>query len=368
MLHWAGAALALALCAMHILSGDWTITSKALRRPGLGFLSTYAQPYRADKFFGHAVWFLEDAGLTGRVQNDYALGGFMSVWLAPGMQMSASGTMNVAKGAMLDQLSIGGRGENEDGLAFLELLDRYKIDLFFGQGLPVEPPPGRPLASTVRDLEWEADWIPIFRNLRSSVYLRRGARNQANLDRVAAYYAANGVPFDLQRGLRLEDAILQAPEWSIQNGVIPVDWAQMMEEVSKAQRRGQPSPQTRRMSMLYAVLGLYDRGLKADRWILNREPLDGAAAHRVIWTLTQLRRFEDAYAAALEFEAGPLGASIGTAWSDQMDALLAFDPSERARRVARTPLLQRAHQQIVQLGRIPAVARVSKRDLSAQAN
>lgn len=358
-LSWAAALLAGTLCWMHVAAGDWTITSKALPRPGLGFYQAYAEPYRADKFFGHAVWFLEDAGLEGRVQNDYALGGFMSVWLSPELQMSSSGTMNVAMRAMLDQMSIGGRTANDEGVSFLELLDRYEVDLFFGQGLPNVPPPGRPLASTVRDLEWEPDWVPIFRNLRSAIYLRREIRNQANFDRVSKYYAARGVPFDHERGIEVDAVIRNAPRWAMQNGVIPVDWMEMMRAVSQSQGRGEVTMQTQRMSMLYAVLGLYDRALKADRWILNREPLDGAAAHRVIWSLTQLRRFDEAYQAALEFEAGPLGPSIGTAWSRQMKALLELDPLERSRHAMRTPLLQRAQQQIVQLGRVPAPARVS---------
>jgi hypothetical protein len=271
--------------------------------------------------------------------------------------MSASGTMNVAQAAMLDQMAIGARGPNAAGVPFLALLDDYEIDVFFGNGLPIVPPPGRPLASTVRDLDWEPDWIPIFRNLRSSLFLRRGPRNEVNLDRVAAYYAARGVPFDRDRGFQVDTVIQGAPAWAIANGVIPVDWNEMMKVVSKSQARGQATIQTRRLSMLYAVLGLYDRALKVDRWILMREPLDGAAAHRVVWSLTQLRRFEEAYQAALKFEAGPLGASIGSGWSEQMRALLAFDEFERARRAMRTPLLQAAQQQIVQLGRISAPAR-----------
>ncbi|MFK7897815.1 MAG: hypothetical protein AB8G23_18410 [Myxococcota bacterium] len=357
---WAAAALGAALCAMHLYAGDWTITSKALGRSLPAFKEAYTQPYRADKFHGHGVWFLADAGIEGRIQNDYSLGGFMSVWLSPALQMSSSGTMNVAQKAMQDQMAIGMRGPNEEGRSYLQLLDLYEIDVFLGSGFPVVPPPGRPLASSVRDLEWEPDWILIYRNLRSSIFLRRGDRNQANLERVARYYAERGVPFDSVYGLRVDEVIQHAPRWAIANGVIPMDWNEMMRVVAQDQARVQVSDQTRRMSLLYSVLGLYDRALKADRWILTREPTDGLTAHRVIWSLTQLRRFDEALEAALEFEAGPLGAAINGAWSAQMRGLLAFDESGRVQRAARTPLLQRAQQQLVQLGRLPAPARTSR--------
>ena len=170
---------------------------------------------------------------------------------------------------------------------------------------------------------------------------------------------------DRDRGRQIDVVVQVAAEWASENCVIPVDWNDMMTVVSISQARGEATVPTRRMATLYAVLGLYDRALTTDRWILRSEPTDGVAAHRVGWSLTQLRRFEEAYAAALEFEAGPLGPSIGGAWSKQMQSQLSFDAMERGRRAMRTPLLTIPQQHVVQLGRISAPARVSKRGRSA---
>lgn len=276
--------------ALHFGVGDWVLVSRSFRAPA----SDYASPYYPGRFSGHAVWFLKDSGVEGRIYNPYPLGGFMSFWLSPELTMSSSGTMNVAHEAMEANLAIASQMPGTDGEGLHALLDRQGIDLFLGTGLPIEAIPGRRSPSTVRHLEGAPDWIPVFRSLRSAVYLRDNDRNRENLERIATYYKKEGVPFDFERGFRPARAISAAPTWAISHGVASEDVLELTRNVGEASKNGRVIPAMHRLSTMFATLGIYERALAIDRRILAIEPHNPLAVYRQMWCLLRIGRYDEA--------------------------------------------------------------------------
>jgi hypothetical protein len=144
--------------------------------------------------------------------------------------------------------------------------------------------------------------------------------------------------------------ILGAADWAIANGVIPVDFDALVESVRTSQLRSQVTVQTRRLAILYSVLGLYERAIKVDDWILRQQPLDVGAAKRKIWSLLQLRRFDEAFETARAFESQPLFESVGTEWSDAVTRIVEGPPEERVTRIMQMQLLQEGQMRLAQVG------------------
>lgn len=318
----------------HFATGDWPLVSRSIRAVN----ADYRDPYYASKFNGQAMWFLADSGVEGRIFNPYPLGGFMSFWLAPALQMSSSGTMNVDRAVMIDNLAIAARQVAEPGEDFASLLDRLGLDLFLGVGLPIETIPGKRGPSSVRYLELEADWIPIYRSLRSAVYLRRNARNQPNLERVSAYYEREGVPFDPVRGLDLERVLVHATSWAIDQGLVPRDFEALTAHARASLARGRIDASAHRLARLYAVLGLYRRSVELDRRILDIDPTDARAARRMLWCLLRERRFGE----ALEWVGRQRTAGAGSGGAGRLletiERIQRAEPDERARLLEGIPL------------------------------
>ncbi len=357
----APAALALAsLVALiaHLWVGDWPLVSRVARAEG----AAYAAHYPTDRYSAHATWFLADAGLEGRLFNDYPLGGFLAFWLAPKLQMSSSGTMNVAREAMQANFAIGARQTLIPDESYAALLDRQGIDLFLGAGYPIEATPGRPIPCTNRHLEHEPGWLLVFRNVQNAVYLRRNPRNDANLDRVADYYMRAGVPFDRERGFVVDVVAEEALPWAIEHGVVPADLAALVEHVGTQQRTKTIDAQTLRLAMLYATLGLYERALEVERLLWNVQPGDASTAWRTIWSLAQLGRWDDALAAAgaLERRERAAGAPAGTGWSATLEQLRSADPGARATLLAHLPVVRLEQLDWIRYGIVQAPARTTR--------
>jgi hypothetical protein len=290
------AAAAVALPPAFLLAGDWPMISRGI------YADLYAQPYAVGKYDSHAVWFLRDAGVEGRLYNDYASANFLGYWLAPRLTAFLNGSLNVPIAAMEAWLAIG-RRSGVGGERFGELLDRYGVDVFFGTGLPVVPSARIPSATT-RHLEREAGWIPVFRSPRSAVYLRRNGRNAANLARIADWYRRARVPFDPEVGVDPARAIERAPRWAVEQGIASIGHR----ELEVAASSFDPSlrePARDRLAELYALLGSYERAATIDR--LPRSDAAEAAplgrAQRRVWTLLQLRRGDEALRAAQDLAA-----------------------------------------------------------------
>ncbi|MEZ7980409.1 MAG: hypothetical protein QMC74_12045 [Myxococcota bacterium] len=324
--------------ALHFWAGDWVLVSRSFRSPA----SDYASPYYPGRFSGHAVWFLMDSGVEGRIYNPYPLGGFMSFWLSPELTMSSSGTMNVAHEAMEANLAIANQMPGADGEGLHALLDRQGIDLFLGTGLPIEAIPGRRSPSTVRHLEGAAGWIPVFRSLRSAIYLRDNDRNRENLERIATYYKKEGVPFDFERGFRPAQAISAAPIWAISRGVASTDVALLTREVGEASRNGRVIPAMHRLSTMFATLGMYERSLAIERRILAIEPHNLLAAYRQVWCLLRIGRYNEALELA-EARRQSLGSTdpnrnLVRNWVRTIEAVIDAPPGDRDRVINSVPL------------------------------
>lgn len=350
----------LAACGLYFSVGDWVLVSRSFRAPG----ADYRVPYYPGKFDAHAVWFLADSGLEGRIYNDYPLGGFMSFWLAPKIQMSSSGTMNVAREAMLANLAIASRARVEEGEDFAELLDRQGLDLFLGTGLPIEAIEGRRDPSTLHHLEGEAGWILVFRSLRSAVYLRRNERNAENLARIRDYYSRAGVPFDPEQGFDPERVITQATDWAVEHGVAPADFVGLVQKVREVSRSGGPLAPMNRLATFYATLGLYERALAVDEALLRLaggtdRGANAGVSQRQVWLLLRLARDEEALATIrrLDEQVGP--ESI-RGWRELVEQILRAAPADRARVLSFLPLFHSADAAWAQMGMTSPAVRVER--------
>jgi hypothetical protein len=310
----AAAGLSLALVPGFVRLGDWSMLSGTLPKSW----SEYRRPFLAAKYHSGAVWMLADAGLEGKLFNDYFMGGFLGYWLAPELRGFVNGTLNFPTQALAAQAAIAkGRGLAPDE-SMLELLDRYDVDLFFGVRLPQAPWSNRPWIYSSGHLEGASGWLPVFRNLGSAVYLRSDPRNRANLDRVVAYYAREGVPFDPTLGFDPAAVIRADPAWAIDHGLVPRDFPAIVADADgpdPAQRRSALD----RLAWLWVALGEYEDAIAIDRRLLRSNPGANAPTRRLVWSLLHL---------GLPEEAREASTSLATARSHKISAAIA----EAARR------------------------------------
>ncbi len=305
---WAAAATAVALVPGFIALGPWPMISRAIHP------SWYARPYAAAKYHAHAVWFLRDAEVEGRLFNDYSDGNFLGYWLAPRLKAFVNGSLNVPREVMDARYAIVRREGSRPGESFGALLDRHQIDAFFGTGVPAVPRPGRPVLHTTLHLEAEPGWILVFRSMESAVYLRSAERNRSNLQRITGYYARQGVPFDPELGFDAERVIREASDWAVTHGLLPVDYRHLRRQARALDPSRRPAARDR-LASLYAVIGLHERTTAVDRKSLlsaaNTRPGSAAgpepgtllAARRLVWSLLHLARFDESLEAAERLEA-----------------------------------------------------------------
>lgn len=316
--------------------GDWPMISRGIQLRS--FPASYAPAYPPGKYHAHAVWFLADAGLEGRLFHDYVGGGFLGYWLAPEIRGFVNGTLNVPP-EILDALEAvrAGRGL-QPGEDLSGLLDRYRVDLFFGIGTPRLPRPGRPQQYSTTLLEGVPGWLPVFRNQSSAVYLRRAPRNRDALERVAAYYAREGIPFDREQGFSPAAAIDASLVWSVRNAVVPVAFREL-QAASRARAPAARADARDRLAQAYAQLGLYEHALRLDRRLLREQARHARARRRVVWSLLRLGRFAEARSEARFLVAGELESLLAAS----AEALFADPTDAEARSVlARLPLLSRS--------------------------
>jgi tetratricopeptide (TPR) repeat protein len=288
---WGGALAAVLLVPAFVRFGDWPMISQGIQR------ASWARPYHPAKHHAHAVWFLRDAGLEGRLWNDYLDGNFLGYWLAPRLRVFVNGSLNVPGEVMQARRALIEHRGLEAGESFDELLDRYGVDLFFGTGLPSVPPPPRRGPATTAHLEGDPGWIPVFRNLESAVYLRRNARNRANLERVADYYARAGVAFDPEHGFDAERVLRESPRWALAHALVPVGF-QDLERAALSPDPARRRAARGRLARLLAALGLYERAEALDRGLLRASPRNLFAARRLVWSLLRQGRRSEALEAA----------------------------------------------------------------------
>jgi hypothetical protein len=332
--------------------GDWPMISQAIPADR----QRYAQPYVAGKYFAHALWVLQDAGLRGHLYGDYALSGFAGYWLAPELRVFVNGSLNVAPAVMEANRAIRAHRGVSDDQGILQLLDSYQVDLFFGTRLPIARAGSKALFYTTTDLEGAPGWIPIFRNLDSAVYLRSAERNRENLERIASWYAREGVPFDPRRGFDAREVILAAPAWAMRRGMIPVDFA-ALGSASAAASPARRVAARERLAFVYVALGLYEDALRMDRRILASDPENQGARRRVVWSLLHAGRDDEAFVEAEELVADP-GRPLASGLKEAVAEYRAIQDVAEARAFrVRLPLFSRAEAIWLKSGVIPAEAR-----------
>jgi hypothetical protein len=280
---WAAATASALLVAAFLRFGDWPMISQGIQR------ARYAEPYPAVKHHAHAVWFLRDAALTGNLWNDYSSGNFLGYWLAPRMRVFVNGSLNVPSQVMEDRLAILERRGSTPDERFVDLLERHRIDVFFGTGVPSLTGSPRREFSTTTHLERTPGWIPIFRNARSGVYLKVDERNRSNRERVSDFYAREGVPFDPTKGFDPERVIRERPRWAVHHGLVPVRF-ERLEANARAFDPVLRGAALERLASVHALLGLYERGAAIDRRLLRVDPRSVTASRRLVWSLLHQRR------------------------------------------------------------------------------
>jgi hypothetical protein len=283
------AALCIAIVPGFLRLGDWPMISGSLPHTW----TEYRQPFLTAKYNANAVWMLADAGVVGKLFNDYFMGGFLGYWLAPGLQGFANGTLNFPIETLRAQSAIAkGRGLGSEE-SMLDLLDRYAVDVFLGVRLPQLPWGNRPRIYTSGHLERAPGWLPVYRDLASAVYLRADARNRANLERVAAYYAREGVPFDPILGFDPAAVVRADPAWAAEHGLVPRNFEAILADANG------PDPALRRSALdrlasLWLALGAYEEAIALDRRLLRSNPGANAPTRRLVWSLLRVGRADEA--------------------------------------------------------------------------
>lgn len=335
-------ALALALAATSALPNRLSPRGRA----------QYSQPYDASRYYGHAVAWLAEAEVEGRLFQPYFIGGFVEYALGPRLPAFVDGSLNFPAKVLSDYTAIiRDEPDTANAADLTEILDRYSVDFFVGVGLPTAPPPGRPWRYSTTALENDDRWVQVYRGLRSAVYLRRNARGAENLERIAAYYQRTHVPFDRSSGFSAADVLENAPHWAIEHGVAPVDHIQLV--------RTAESPRGRRargrLAWTLGLLGHYEEALRID----SEEPDSiadprGERARRKLWLALKLDRLDEAARILDQLEERATNPDAIFPFAEALVQIRReSDPKERARLARRFLPLDR-----IEAGRLRSVERL----------
>ncbi|MCA8967706.1 MAG: hypothetical protein KDC48_22690, partial [Planctomycetes bacterium] len=174
-------------------------------------------PYRSHKYYAEGVHFLQRTHLDGNVFNVYWMGGFLGYWRGPANRTFIDGrTEHYDVSVFDDYAAIGALADPKGGGTVLDALDRRGVDLFFGVGFQGS---WHPLFTTPF-LERAPGWLLVSRSFRHAIYLRDVPRNAERLARVAAFYAAEGVPFDPARGLDPDRVVRERPDFAVRERLV----------------------------------------------------------------------------------------------------------------------------------------------------
>jgi len=251
-------------------------------------------PYTPVKYPVTAVQFLCDAGLEGKLFNSYGDGGFLGYWLAPRLRTFVDSRTEHYTTEVLDAyLRIKKRrGSTDAG----RILEGYGIDVFLGTGYPT---PHAPAGTdfTGAHLEGVPGWVLVSRSVSHAVWLRRNARNAANLARVSAFWARRGVPFDPGTGLDASLLVGEKLPWAVQRALVPADLPGILAG------RGSDDPARRfqaldRLGLVLALLGSHEEAIGTARQALALRPDAAGPRRRLVYALLRSDRVGAARRAA----------------------------------------------------------------------
>jgi hypothetical protein len=290
---WALAAACVTLTVGYERAGGFRFIERSLPSQADAYLSS---AYLASNVHETAARFLRDTGVEGNLFNAYTEGGFLGYWLAPKLRTFIDGrTEHYPPDVLRDYFAIVDRRGGRPGETLAGALDRREVDLFVGVGLPIVPRTGGTYTTT--HLEGAAGWTLVFRAIDQAVYLRANERNRGNLDRVAAWYAREGVPFDRERGLDAAAVVRERPDWAIVHRMLPVDHAELVAALEDPDENREFRAQNR-IGLFYALLGVYAQQLENDRRAAKERPSAKAPLRRLVYGYLRQSRAREALDAA----------------------------------------------------------------------
>jgi len=293
--EWGLAGACVALVAAYPVLGGF---ERALDSFPSGARDYGRSAYAGEKYHVAGVRFLEETGVEGNLFNSYPMGGFLAYRLSPRLRTFIDGrTADYALDVVRDYVRVSLQRPDEEGESFLDALDRRRVDLFFGVGLPAGPRDAAGRLYTTANLERAPGWIPVFRSLRHAIYLRTNERNRENLERVSRFYAREKVAFDPERGLDVDELVRARSDWCMARGILPPHYAQLLAA------RASPDPDLRprareALGVLYAVIGAYREQVANDREAAAERGGAKAPRRRLVFGLLHLDRPAEALAAA----------------------------------------------------------------------
>lgn len=265
----------------------------------------FSMPFRTHKFHAEGVQFLAESRLAGNLFNSYGMGGFLGYWLAPRLRTFVdSRAEHYDNDVYMDYSAVTEMLGRSPGESFLDILDRRDVDIFFGIGFPG----WWHTVFTTNHLYGVPGWLLVSRSFRHAIYVRDNARNRENLDRAAAYYEAQGVPFDRERGLDPSAVIRARPDWAMQRSLLPSDYPELLVLAQSS------DPETR---------------LRARNAVALVYLLSGAIDEQVAWDTQTARAFPHNRSARQRLVYGLLRNDAADEAQSVVEELLAIDPDDR---------------------------------------
>ncbi|RLA42445.1 MAG: hypothetical protein DRQ97_13995, partial [Gammaproteobacteria bacterium] len=229
---------------------------------------------------------LSMAGLQGNLFARYSTSGFVGYWLEPRIKTFVNGSMNFPPDVFQDYFAVIEKEGVEQNERFTDVLDRRKIDLYFGTGTPTSGT----FLYTTPDLETHPQWLLIHRSLDHAIYLRRTPHNRENLNRVAEYYAEEGIPFDLDSGLDIGVVLRRNTRWAIDRRMLPANYPHLMRT-----KKGNPQILDQ-LAIIHLLLGDYSAQIRFDEQLVALVPKARGPRSRLISSLLKLGRSGEALA------------------------------------------------------------------------
>lgn len=301
---WSAAAATAVLAIALPLAGGAARWLGLVPRAPLEYL---ARSHVATKYHAEGVRFLAEAGIEGRLFNHYWMGGFLGYWLAPRLRTFVDGRAeHYPPDVLSDAQAIAGRlGAQADESSHLDVLDRRRVDVFFGVGTPpmgVGPGVG---VYTSDNLAGDPGWVLAFRAVDQALYFR-AAGGRENLERAARFYRERGVPFDPALGFEPDRVIREAPDFARRWRLLPRDG----EALRRAADEGPPASRAaaaEQLAVAYATGGAWQSAIEAARLALSLEPAARQARRCLVYALLR----GGARAEALEEAAALLRLDLG---------------------------------------------------------
>jgi len=307
---WPMAAASLALAIVFTLSYGFANLAARFAADPIDYLT---RPYRSHKFHLEGVHFLQRSNVQGNLFNTYWMGGFLGYWLAPRLRTFIdSRTEHYGNDVYMDYSAVLQMLGTTPGETFIDVLERRRVDLFFGVGFPGW---WHSVYTTVH-LANMPGWLLVSRSYRHAIYLRDDERNRANLERIARYYASEGVPFDRERGLDPGEVIRSRPDWAIAHAMLPPEYRVLRADLNagaEAKRRVARNA----LALVYLLNGAYREQIAIDRETASEDATDKVSRRRLVYSWLRL----DATGAAQEAAKELLRIDPDDPWSRQLAAL-----------------------------------------------